>query len=847
MTAFDTQTSSPGRLPPHNVEAEESILGGILLDPSALGLVKSKLPPDAFFMRSHRDIYKACLELDNQGRPTDLMTVTTWLYDHNKLDLIGGQNKMAQLVDRTISAVNIEAYADLILEKFTRRRIIEVGQETIELGYQTSLDLGAITQLIPKKIAETCQGNWKDKDLWQHQQLIKALHEIELIPDPSQRYFKQIRLGKEFGLSARQLEDLYYKSLVNDENEPAMRLDEFEAKYGAAVQEWVLHGLFARGKTSLIYGQGGAGKSRLAYNQIRHLLTGTTWNGFPVTRPSQRVLIVQTDETANDMIGVLKSQGFDDQMDVFLKSRWSMDHMNQLEAEIKELKIDLVLIDSVTSANQFSIYSENDVPYARPLLKAKKIAQDTGCHIAFIHHACADGSRARGTTAITNAVSDVLAVGFKDGDRQSPVRLLKIEKSRSRAPGIYELLFDPEESNWLILGKVTAPHEKESPESLKIKDRILMFLQGRGGTRFESQEISHEMGLNANTTKRCLNELAAEARINKAPGKDKANVYWVGSEGVRYVAPDRDAIAQIKDDLLANEVSLADDDKPEWQKQTTGQGDLTVLTPPITTSDRQQVIGQDRHLDLIPPASDQVITQNLSDRPAEVLENTRSLDHLGVEPNQGKGSEVITSSDHPSDQPDQLGDRDQEEPKEENKSFQVGDLVRSSDFYSSQFEWRGIVTHVGNYIYGTTYDVYWPELAASGHNPEELGLEAHELELIDEMTEVKDAIAKLNGKKSPHFNTLRKQLKEWEFIGDSKPLKVEEGSVTGFFKAIPGGSRCVLTARNYESIAFDTTFLNPKEIKDFVSKLAREGEAYTPCGKRVLKRKVNFMVFNQNQ
>lgn len=94
------------RLPPQNVDAEESILGGILLDPEAIGRVADLLRPEALYISSHKEIYKAALALYSQGKPTDLMSVTTWLYYHKLLEKVGGTSTLAQLVERTVSAVS---------------------------------------------------------------------------------------------------------------------------------------------------------------------------------------------------------------------------------------------------------------------------------------------------------------------------------------------------------------------------------------------------------------------------------------------------------------------------------------------------------------------------------------------------------------------------------------------------------------------------------------------------------------------------------------------------------------------------------------------------------------------
>ncbi|MEL6158241.1 MAG: replicative DNA helicase [Cyanobacteria bacterium J06554_11] len=125
------------RLPPQNIEAEEAILGGILIDPEALGRVTEILTPEAFYIGAHRSIYQAALDLQSRGLPTDLMGLASWLKDKDTLEKIGGQSRLAQLVDRTISAANIDQYAKLVMDKYTRRKLIQSGGEIIQLGYET--------------------------------------------------------------------------------------------------------------------------------------------------------------------------------------------------------------------------------------------------------------------------------------------------------------------------------------------------------------------------------------------------------------------------------------------------------------------------------------------------------------------------------------------------------------------------------------------------------------------------------------------------------------------------------------------------------------------------------------
>ncbi|TVQ22942.1 MAG: replicative DNA helicase [Leptolyngbya sp. DLM2.Bin15] len=140
------------RVPPQNIDAEEAILGGILLDPDAIGRVAEFLSPDAFYISAHQDIYRAMLLLQGQGRPTDLMSLTSWLRDQGKLDKVGGQSRLAELVDRTVSAVNIDQYAQLVVDKSLRRNLIRVGTEISQLGYTTTEPLPKILDLAEQKV-----------------------------------------------------------------------------------------------------------------------------------------------------------------------------------------------------------------------------------------------------------------------------------------------------------------------------------------------------------------------------------------------------------------------------------------------------------------------------------------------------------------------------------------------------------------------------------------------------------------------------------------------------------------------------------------------------------------------
>jgi replicative DNA helicase len=152
---------STSLIPPQNIEIEEAILGGILLDPEAISRVAEKLIPEAFYTPTHVDIYKAALALNSQGKPTDLITVTDWLIDQKQLEKIGGQAKLIQLLERTVSAVNIDSLAVLVMDKYIRRELIKAGTEVTQLGYATDRPLEKVLDESEQQILNLTQARPK--------------------------------------------------------------------------------------------------------------------------------------------------------------------------------------------------------------------------------------------------------------------------------------------------------------------------------------------------------------------------------------------------------------------------------------------------------------------------------------------------------------------------------------------------------------------------------------------------------------------------------------------------------------------------------------------------------------
>lgn len=124
------------KVPPQNLDAEVSVLGGILIDNEAVHRVIELLGPDDFYRDSHRRIFLAILKLYQAGEPADLITVTNSLKGSQELEGVGGASYLASLVDKVPTAAHIAHYAKIIRENAILRHLIEGASEIIEKGYK---------------------------------------------------------------------------------------------------------------------------------------------------------------------------------------------------------------------------------------------------------------------------------------------------------------------------------------------------------------------------------------------------------------------------------------------------------------------------------------------------------------------------------------------------------------------------------------------------------------------------------------------------------------------------------------------------------------------------------------
>ena len=151
------------RTPPHSLDAEQSVLGGLLLDNRAWESVSEVLEDNDFYSHKHRNIYRAIKSLVDQEQPVDVVTVSEELDELGTLDEVGGIAYLGELADMTPSTANSGAYGVIVKERSQQRRLIEAASEITLQAYEpegkNSLDILSDAE---QKIAQIAEGNRKE-------------------------------------------------------------------------------------------------------------------------------------------------------------------------------------------------------------------------------------------------------------------------------------------------------------------------------------------------------------------------------------------------------------------------------------------------------------------------------------------------------------------------------------------------------------------------------------------------------------------------------------------------------------------------------------------------------------
>jgi replicative DNA helicase len=123
------------KVPPQSIEAEQAVLGGLMLSPESINHLGDLLSDDDFYLQAHRVIYKAIIELSEKNQPFDAITIGEWLNANNQANQVGGTEYLIDLVSQTASAANIRAWAEIVREKSVLRQMIEAGTDIVNNGF----------------------------------------------------------------------------------------------------------------------------------------------------------------------------------------------------------------------------------------------------------------------------------------------------------------------------------------------------------------------------------------------------------------------------------------------------------------------------------------------------------------------------------------------------------------------------------------------------------------------------------------------------------------------------------------------------------------------------------------
>ena len=239
-------TNGAGRVPPHNLDAEASLLGSMLLSPDAIDIALGVTQAADFYRPSHADTFAAIVKLHTRGDPADPITVADELERSNLLDSAGGTGALVDLESRAPSSANAAQYARIVAERATMRRLIGIGSEITQLGYDTPDDIGAAVGM--------------------------ARSAIERISDRVRPPAERLIPGGQF--------------LLDQPTTPP-------AVWGEGSEV-----LWAQGEGLLLVGPTGVGKTTISAQLLEGLLAGSKLLGWPVQQTNRRVLYLAMDRPA---------------------------------------------------------------------------------------------------------------------------------------------------------------------------------------------------------------------------------------------------------------------------------------------------------------------------------------------------------------------------------------------------------------------------------------------------------------------------------------------------------------------------------------------------------------------
>ncbi|MDR1321786.1 MAG: replicative DNA helicase [Gracilibacteraceae bacterium] len=169
------------KIPPHHLEAEQAILGSLLLDAKRAGVVFESLRPEDFYRDNHRLIFAAIAEIYDRGEPCDLVTVTEQLSKSGALERIGGMAAVAQIAQSVPSAAHAEYYAQIVVEKSLLRELLRLAQFVQEQGYRPEKEARDLLDEAERQLLDIAQRQTRKNFAVMRELLQETIDKIEYL------------------------------------------------------------------------------------------------------------------------------------------------------------------------------------------------------------------------------------------------------------------------------------------------------------------------------------------------------------------------------------------------------------------------------------------------------------------------------------------------------------------------------------------------------------------------------------------------------------------------------------------------------------------------------------------
>ncbi|PYJ73378.1 MAG: replicative DNA helicase [Verrucomicrobia bacterium] len=168
------------RTPPHSVEAEQGVLGSMLISPrDTIGECVEKINEEYFYVPAHQTIYTVLVELWNAGQAIDLITFTQVLRDRNLLESVGGAAFVTSLFTFVPTAANVQYYIDIVRDKYILRSIIAAATEGVRRAYEEQDEVGNLLDEVEQRIFAVGEDRFKGQMLSMKDQVMEAIESIE--------------------------------------------------------------------------------------------------------------------------------------------------------------------------------------------------------------------------------------------------------------------------------------------------------------------------------------------------------------------------------------------------------------------------------------------------------------------------------------------------------------------------------------------------------------------------------------------------------------------------------------------------------------------------------------------